>query len=480
MPLIIPANSLSSGGYSVDNSCRFNDGSSDYLSRTPASAGNRRTWTWSGWVKRSQIGGTYNNLFSAGTDSDTNGFVQCAFWGDSSDWLEVTIYNSAYLRFRTTQLFRDTSAWYHIVIGFDSTQGTNTNRVKIYVNGEQISSFATYNTLAQNFDSAVNNTEIQKVGAGSSSASSVNNYYDGYIAEAVLVDGQQLAADSFGEFDEDSGIWKPIDVSGLTFGTNGFYLDFEDSAALGDDVSGNGNDFTVNNLTAIDQTTDTPTNNYATWNPLNAYNSTTVGTLSEGNLKISGTASDGGVPSTIGVSTGKWYWETKYTTQAGGDPVVGIINSSGASRMQSANSGSVTSGSGVWCMFNLTSGGVGFQENGVFVSYPSSTLASGDILNIAIDVDAQKLWYGKNGTWYSSGNPATGANAISTNLTANETWFAYVEKRNASSVSEANFGNPPFSISSGNADGNSKGNFEYAVPSGFLSLCTANLSEVLS
>jgi hypothetical protein len=293
------------------------------------------------------------------------------------------------------------------------------------------------------------------------------------MSEIHLIDGQQLTPSSFGASNA-SGVWYPIAYQG-TYGTNGFYLKFANSASLGTDSSGNNNTFTVNNLTSVDQSTDTELNNFATWNPLNAYNSTTAGTLSEGNLKISGTATDGGVPSTIGMSKGKWYFEVACTTTASGEPVFGVINSAGASKMQNVNGGSVTSGSGVWCMINLTSGGYGFQENGVLGSYPSSILANGDILNIALDVDAQKIWYGKNGTWYNSGNPATGANAISTNLTANETWFFYNEKRATATVTSSNFGNPPYSANN-YADAAGYGNFSYAVPSGYYALCTKNLN----
>ena len=478
MSLIIPANTLASGGYAVDNSLRFNSGSSDYLSRTPSSAGNVKTITYSIWLKRSVLGsGDFIHIKPSGSDYPA---FSMHF---TNDLIRFYDYNgSAFIfNFITTQLFRDVSAWYHIVLAIDTTQGTEANRVKFYVNGSQVTSFGTSSYPSQNASFSALNTDKVNYISGYASG----GYYNGYMAEVCFIDGQQLDPTSFGEFDEDSGIWKPIDVSGLTFGTNGFYLEFKqagtgtNSSGMGADTSGNDNHFAVNNLTAIDQTTDTPTNNFATWNVLSAYNSTTAGTLSEGNLKSSGAGSDGGIPSTIGVSSGKWYWEVKFTDEAGGDPVIGIINSAGQSKMQNANIGSATSGSGVWCLFNLTSGGVGIQENGVFSAYPPTTLADGDILNIALDVDAQKLWYGKNGTWHSSGNPATGANATSTNLTANETWFAYVEKRNSSSISEINFGSPPFAISSGNTDGNDRGNFEYAVPSGYLSLCTKNLSEVL-
>jgi hypothetical protein len=162
------------------------------------------------------------------------------------------------LKLITSQVFRDMSAWYHIVVAVDTTQATDTNRVKIYVNGSQVTSFLSTLYPSQNTDTSVNQSGAPcRVGAGTSL------YFNGYMSDVYLIDGQQLAPSDFGEFDEDSGIWKPIAYEG-TYGTNGFYLEFKDSSALGDDTSGNGNDFTVNNLTSIDQTTDTPTNNFAT------------------------------------------------------------------------------------------------------------------------------------------------------------------------------------------------------------------------
>ena len=177
-------------------------------------------------------------------------------------------------------MYRDVSAWYHIVVAVDTTQGTASNRLKLYVNGEQITSLQASSYPSLNFDTLINNNNAHYI-SGAVDTTYGTRRFDGYMAEVCFIDGTALDPTSFGEFDEDSGIWKPISVSGLTFGTNGFYLDFEDSAALGDDVSGNGNNFTVNNLTAIDQTTDTPTNNFATLNPLNNYWS--AATFSEGN-----------------------------------------------------------------------------------------------------------------------------------------------------------------------------------------------------
>lgn len=458
------------------NALRFDDGSAEYLSRTTGTSIQNNTFVFSVWTKISKLGD--NCIFTGGSDSNNYGYLAFSPSG-TLNYREV--HSGTAYTLTSNAKYRDTSAWYHIYVQTDLSQSTASNRVKIYVNGEQVTSFSGETYPPQNSESRFKQTgtNFQKVGDVSGSTDTFR--YRGYMAEVCYIDTTSsndfdvVTPTSFGEFDA-NGIWTPIPIGNLTYGTNGFRLKFENSASLGLDSSPNGNNFTVNNLTSVDQTTDTPTNNFATWNPLNAYNSTTVASLSEGNLKVSGTASDGGISSTIGVSAGKWYWEVKYTTQIGGDPPIGIINSAGANKIKYANSGSVTSGSGVWCMFNLTSGGVGFQEDGVFVSYPSSTLADGDILNIAIDVDAQKLWYGKNGTWYNSGNPAAGTNAISTNLTANETWFAYCEKRNGTSVWETNFGNPPFTISSGNSDANGYGNFEYAVPTGYYALCTKNLA----
>jgi hypothetical protein len=479
MPLILGTNSIKDTGYDVDNSLRFNRPSNDSLTKT-FSAGNRKTWSFSTWLKRTNLINANMNIL--GTDYAGNGEAYLLF--RSGEQLHYGQYESGgaanNYSFQTNQAFRDTSAWYNILFVWDTTQSTSSDRMKLYVNGTQVTSFSSSTYPSLNLDGVWNSGRLHYIGDAT-----YGTNLDGYLCESVFVDGTALSPTDVGEFDSDSpNIWKPIDVSGLTFGTNGFYQEYKqsgtsaNSSGLGADTSGNDHHFTVNNLTAVDQSLDTCTNNFATWNVLSAYNSTTVGTLSEGNLKVSGSASDGGIPSTIGFSQGKWYWEIKYTDEAGGDPVLGIINSAGQSKMQNANSGSVTSGSGVWCIFNLTSGNPGIQENGAYASSNiSGAFSDGDIGMFAVDPDAQKIWYGKNGTWYNSGNPATGANATSTNLTANETWFAYVEKRNSSSISEANFGSPSFSISSGNSDANGYGNFEYSVPSGYYALNSKNLAE---
>jgi hypothetical protein len=451
------------------SSARFNSGSSDNLTFTPSSSSNRRTFTLSAWVKRSKLG-AYQEIFGASSTAyDAIGF-------DSNDKFRIYNYNvtpNSTIRV-STQVFRDVSAWYHIVVAYDTTNATAQSRCRIYVNGTEITAWDTNNTINQNVDLSFNQNVIQYVGRYGYSPDP--EYFNGYLSEVYSINGSQLDPSSFGQTDSTTGIWIPKAYTG-TYGTNVFYLNFSNASSLGTDASGNGNNFTVNNLTSADQSKDTPTNNWATWNPLNAYSATTVATLSEGNLKISGTADNGDISSTIGASAGKWYFETVCTTTTSGEPVFGVINSAGANKIKYAASLAITSGSGVWCMINLTSGGYGFQEDGVFASYPSSLLANGDILNIALDVDNRKIWYGKNGTWYNSGNPATGTNAISTNLTANETWFFFNEKRATATVTSSNFGQPSLSVSGGYSDANGYGNFTYQPPSGYLSLCTNNLAS---
>jgi hypothetical protein len=461
MSLIIPANSLS-GGYAVDNSCRFNSGSSDYLNKTFASAVSRQICTYSAWIKISEIA-TEGALISA--SSDVNNYNAITIGRDSGvlRYYEV-ISASTVTDVKTTQLFRDPSAWYHIVVAIDSTQATSSNRIKIYVNGSQVTSFLLNTVFAQNTNTSFGSNCLHTIGRYADVSA---GFFNGYHSEVYFINGQQLDPTSFGEFDEDSGIWKPIDVSGLTFGTNGFYLDFEDSAALGDDVSGNGNDFTVNNLTAIDQTTDTPTNNFITMNPLDNYYA--ASTFSEGNCKMvtAGTPQTWNT-STFGVSSGKWYCEIKLTNDgSGGSSLFGIADRPTVSATAELGELATT-------YAYLSSGN--FRTNNTNTSNGVSS-ADGDIIGIALDLDSAQntISYYKNGTILGSAQDIT-APVSGNYFIASSDWLD-----GASDVCtyEYNFGNPTFTISSGNTDGNGYGNFEYAVPSGYLSLCTANLSEVL-
>ena len=479
MPLIIPSNSISAGGYEVDNSCRFNRGSSDYLNKTFSGAGNRTTWTISVWVKRANELSTNSYIIDSGAGNGTSlyfGSEQIEFWDYQS---------GAYTgRLTTNAVFRDMSAWYHIVAVWDTTNGTAGDRMRLYVNGVEETSFAT-DTNPSSSQNSILNDGSTSVTIGKQSSI----YTNLYMAEFCYIDGQALDATSFGEFDEDSGIWKPIDVSGLTFGTNGFYLEFKDSSALGDDTSGNSNDFTVNNLTSIDQTTDTPTNNFCTLNPLvTATSFTDNQNYSEGNTIIIPNSTDnyGTTFSTIGVQgSGKWYWEAQVvwngtSTNANFPRTIGFVTEDYAFNYSYLGQ-------------DQESWGMLFSDDTPdqwFASHPDEdnnvggTMADGDIVNLALDLDNGYFYFGVNGTYLNSGDPTSGASgtgAVFTLTATDLSKFIIPAVTNATNTTyyKFNFGNPPYTISSGNADGNGYGNFEYAVPSGYLSLCTKNLSEVL-
>ena len=455
---IVGGNQSAAGGYDVANSLRFNDGSSDHLNRTPSTASNRRTFTVSFWAKKTKEGGE-DKIFGA-APSGVNNPTYIMFGDNVSNALTVAQYTGSHtFRLTTTQLFRDPSAWYHIVVAFDTTQATSSNRIKIYVNGNQVTDFQTSSYPSLNLQTDVNNTSYHQIGITGGAST---GFFDGYLCEFVLIDGQQLDPTSFGEFDEDSGVWKPIDVSGLTFGTNGFYLDFENSGSLGADVSGNGNNFTVVNLTSIDQTTDTCTNNYSTYNPLQPASTSGSNTFSNGNCTVTTPTSGGHAPiSTFAIpKSGKWYWEVRIDTTGGS------INDNLRIGMQAWDQNNLT---------NPTLGDIRYISNGTKnvdtsnSSYGSSYGSNGDIISVAVDSDGNTVEFFKNGTSQGS---------ISYTQNSNDYFAVTAEASNSVTATYSfNFGNPPFSISSGNSDGNGYGNFEYAVPSGYYALNTKNLAE---
>ena len=229
--IILGTNSIKDTGYDVSNSVRMNRASTDYLKRTP-SAGNRRTWTFSTWVKRSSLTGN-QDLITSGSASQVVSYI---YFYSANGIFAFEEYAGGYqINIKSNAYLRDLSAWYNLIIAVDTTQGTASNRIKMYINGNQVTSLSASTYPSQNFECNINSNTLHNIGCEQNGT----NCIDGYLAETVFIDGLQLGADSFGEFDEDSGIWKPIDVSGLTFNNNGFYLDFEDSSALGNDVSEN-------------------------------------------------------------------------------------------------------------------------------------------------------------------------------------------------------------------------------------------------
>ena len=467
MSLILPANSLAVGGYEIANSLRFNDGSSDYLNKT-FSSGNRKTWTFSAWLKRSDL--ITSRIFctiASGVDDyikfDTSHRIE---WGFDHEDL------SNRGKLITNRVFRDVSAWYHIICAVDTTNATAGNRMRIYINGVEETSFATDTNPTLNEDGQISNANPHFLSSTSSA-----QFYDGYMSEVYFIDGQQLDPTSFGETDEDTGIWKPIKYTG-TYGTNGFYLDFENSGSLGADQSGNGNNFTVNNLTSIDQTTDTPTNNFCTLNALvNASNAV----LSNGNTTITGTSASNNFHrnSTFQVPTsGKYYYEVKIT--AGGEyPWDGIVT----------NAETIAQGDGQYpngfyprLYFNGT-GTVARTWIGLSNITGLTSIGSSGTKMFAIDMDNGAVYIGANGSWLNNGSangePTSGASktgAMWTFTPSDYPNIAICSSVFSGTVANYNFGNPAYTSNS-YTDSAGYGNFEYAVPSGYYSLCTKNLAE---
>ena len=481
MPLILGTNSIKDTGFDVANSCRFNDDDSAAMSKSSTTLTNDKKFTISAWVKRGHINGSDEfPIFGHISDSDNaNKNCQIGFYNDAL-YMAYVDGGSVTVNKVTNALYRDNAAWYHVMVAVDSTQGTAANRNRFYVNGTEVTSFATDTNSGS--DETFLATSCTITVGKYSNTSGTASYFDGYLAEVVYIDGLQLTPSSFGEFDEDSPtIWKPINVSGLTFGNNGFYLDFEASANLGNDANG-GTDLTEANLAAVDQATDTPTNSFATMNPLIAPTSN-ASTFSEGNCKIvTSTGGNFGAVSTHGAASGKWYFEVKFTAESASNMGnINLCSSENGRESARTNQHSNQFPSEAYPSFTYEYPGEVYKDSGDSSQGNYGSFAVGDIIIMALDLDNSKAYFGVNGTWGNSSDPtsgATGTGAIS--VTAADFWHLQVGDRNSSNTAtyETNFGGcPAFTISSGNADGNGYGNFEYAVPSGYLALCTKNLGS---
>jgi hypothetical protein len=411
-----------STGYDIDNSCKFEDDNDERMSKTISST-NQKTHTISLWLKRTELG--YRRTWGTGVSGNDEYF----FYFDGNDKFDFYSYSSGYqLRFSSNRVFRDTSAWYHLVFAIDTTQSTEADRVFIYINGVQETSFSTATYPSQNADLQI--TSSFYVGTQRNESPD----FSGYISEFVYLDGTQAVVTDFGEFDEDTGIWKPIDVSGLSFGTNGFYLDFKDASNLGNDASG-GTDFTLNNITSADQATDTPTNNFCTWNV--NYNYTIYAgnpTLTEGATKTQeGTGGWAQSKATMGVTSGKWYWEYK---MGGSLSHMGVQD----------DTASQTEFAGQYTLF-LYNGDTtveindsGSLRDDTVLSY---TFSASDIYAVALNMDDNEISYYQNGSIIGS--------AISLDGLADRLLLPYGGTN--SSTNEVNFGGfTTISISSAASD----------------------------
>ena len=431
------------------------------IQRTPSSSGSNSKFTFSAWVKRGTLG-ALSPMFSAGS----SGQSQVVF--TASD--ELAVYDGSTVILKTNRKFRDPSSFYHIVVTLDATQ-SGTDKAKLYVNGVQETSFATdgrssFSSLAK----ANQSGEVQDIGSDGT-----GNFL-GLMTHVHMTDNYAYQASTFGETDSTSGIWTPKTSPSVTYGTNGFFLKFENSGNMDLDSSGNNLSFTTaGNLT---QNVDTPANNFATLTPLHVLGNVDLPALANGNLTYTGHSgtSYSGTFSTIAASSGKWYAEFKCTGGAGAvDMMIGA-------------------GMGT---FNATAPGAGtgdmvvFGYDGRYYTNGSSTVygdawVSGDIIGIAMDLDNNKMYVRKNDSaWMNSGDPtsgSTGTGAIPLATSTTEVYHFLIGDYggDGTPTCESNFGQGYFGttqVASANADANGHGIFEYAVPSGYYALNTKNLKE---
>jgi hypothetical protein len=441
---ILPSNSAS--GYFLTNSLRFRSSASAYLNRTPASAGNRQTWTWSGWVKRGTLG-SQDDLFAAYIGSGTTDNQYFALYFDL-DALKVSGYSTNYLV--STAVYRDPSAWYHIMCVVDTTSATANNRVRLYVNGSEVTAFSTRNNPSLNADLGINQAAQHQIGQNGGFGS----YFDGYMTDINFIDGQALTPSSFGSFNALTGVWQPAKYTG-TYGTNGFYLKFTDTTStstLGNDSSGNGNNWTTNNISltagsTYDSMTDVPTltsattANYPTFNAVNSN-----ATLSRANLEsLSPTTSWVDAISTMAfpVGTGKWYVEATNSSNpipGYSECLFGVTNTT-ITAGNSDNYRCAYSSAGL-----VARGGYGQGDTTGLATYTTN-----DVIGMAVDCAAGTVAFYKNNTLI---NTTTAADFIVKGL------IAFTRQNNAGF--NINFGQRPFA---------------YTPPTGFVALNTFNLPD---
>ena len=438
-----------STGYDIDYSVKLQDTASEYFQRAASgSDGDRRTMTLSIWLKRTQPGNDHI-FYSQGS--------HVRFRFKTSDYFSLRLANGHEFE-NENRKFRDPSAWYHMVVAIDTTQSTDTNRVKIYWNGVQETTFNTAQYPDQNEELTLGQFSSVTTQLGWFVESGYG--FDGYFAEVQYIDGLQKAPTDFGKFDPASGIWQPIEYTG-SYGTEGFYLNFSAAGDMGND-SVNNNDFAVQNINQNDQATDTPTNNFCTWSPLWVY--ATNRTVFQGATNLEGSSAWGGCKGTIGVTNGKWYWENK---ASGNDTIIGW-QSDGPGDIYSGNAHNVLDTIGLYRDGNYI--WIKDSTSGRNDTSASGSNASGQIIGFALDLDSSP----QTATFYRNGSAI--ASDVNIDGLTGKTLFPFISQYNQNT--EANFGGyTSFTISSGATDANGYGTFEYAPPSGYYAICTKNLAE---
>ena len=444
-------------GYFLNKSLRFRSSASAYLNRTPAVAGSQTTWTWSGWVKRGTLGSALQQIFGVANGSNDANYLTLFF---QSDTLGFTQWNSPTLYRVTTQVFRDPAAWYHIVLVLDTTQATAANRILVYVNGTAITSFSSNLNPAQNATLPINGAVVHQMGRDAFTSGSIN--FDGEMAEINFVDGQALAPTAFGAYSIYNQ-WLPIRYAG-TYGTNGFYLPFTNTTStstLVADSSGNGNNWTPNNISltagsTYDSLTDVPTltsetvANYCVLNPLD-HTVNSYATLDNGNLRALGNtaANSGAFAGTIAANSGLYYWESTR---------VGVA---GLAYVGATQPGITAADADTLNAIYRSDGGV--RNFGVPAASLSTWNTDGDVIMVALDMTNGAIYYGKNGTWLNSGVPTSGASKTGALYTWTAGTYTFTPIGGGYTTQDGvsvNFGQQPF---------------VYTAPSGFLPLNTFNI-----
>ena len=460
----------------IAKSCMFDDGDGAYLSKTYGSAGtSQKKFTFSCWVKRGFVGNDFLTFFNVGAFSGSYFLIgfNSGTYANAIQFYDWT--GSTYrLRRITNRTFEDTSKWYHIVVAIDTTQATASDRVKLYVDGDEITSFQTSVDPSLNLDTLVGSADTYYVGSDTS------NHFDGYLAEVNYVDGQALGPDTFGVTDTSTGRWVPKALTGITYGTNGFRLQFASSSNLGDDTSGNTNDFSVTNLVAADQRNDTPTNNLPTMRP---YNPSYKTTQAQGNLQYTPTGTNAGYPmcATLRPNSGKWYAEVRTSSNGGGNVITfGIYIQEDMHNWDNTYNyypgGQVSNGDGNGVGMQIRNDGQRWLTSSTLSSsiqnnLSGTALAAGDVIGIAVDVDNSLV------TWYANDGSSLGSASI---LRPGRIIFTAMAVT-SSDTFNWNFGdNPTFDgneTAGGNADEDGNGNFYHSVPAGFKMLRQDNMPE---
>jgi hypothetical protein len=436
------------------------------IGRTVSVAGSRRKATFSAWVKRTGLGESWIAKF--GGNYSQNNYMQIGFNSDNGCFI-VGDTPSSTPRMESTRKFRDTNSWYHYVVAFDTEQSTASNRLKFYINGEQVTSFvtATYPTLNQdlNFNMTGSYNNAWLGGRGESTYE-----FNGLMSHVHWCDGYVYDASAFGSTDATTGEWKINTSPSVTYGTNGYFM-LKDGNSL-TDASGNGNNFSslVGTLT---KTEDSPSNVFATINNLVPSD---IASLSNGNTTLRQSDQASAI-ATLGFQGGKYYWEVKNSNQQSYTQIVGVLRQA---RMEaSGNDGyNVGTNDGSWGYFMQSNqdNGKSFHNNTLGSVY--QTTSANDILQVAVDSDAGKIWWGVNGTWVNSGDPANGTNAVYTNLPTDDVLFPAFSNYNAGQF-QINFGNGYFgttAVSSAGTNASGIGIFEYDIPTGYTALSTKGLN----